>query len=69
MVREGTRCIVEHGIAWRRGARQSVACLSMAWHWILKHCITKHGNAKRGIAQRHRTTPYCMSRYCAGFLG
>ena len=47
--------MVEHGMAWRRRARQSVACHSMAWHCAVKHCITKHCNAKHGIAQRRRT--------------
>ena len=26
--------MVEHGISWRRRARQSVACHSMAWHCV-----------------------------------
>ena len=47
--------MVEHGMAWRRRARQSVGCHSMAWHCVVKHCITKHCNAKHGIAQRRRT--------------
>ena len=34
---EGTRCMVEHGIARRRRARQSVACHSMVWHCVVKH--------------------------------
>eukprot|EP00959_Pyramimonas_sp_CCMP1952_P420318 8803740-Pyramimonas_sp.AAC.1 len=37
-------------MAWRRRARQSVACHSMACH-----CTTKHCNAKHSIAQRRRT--------------
>ena len=47
--------MVEHGMACRRRARQSVACHSMAWHCVVKHCIAKHFNAKYGIAQRRRT--------------
>ena len=47
--------MVEHGITWRRRARQSLACNGMAWHCVVKHCITKHCNAKHGIAQRRRT--------------
>ena len=53
--REGTRCIVEHCMAWRRRARQSVACHSMALHCVVKYGITKHCNAKHGIARRRRT--------------
>eukprot|EP00959_Pyramimonas_sp_CCMP1952_P314850 6590772-Pyramimonas_sp.AAC.1 len=51
---EGARCIVEHGVAERRRARQSVVWHRMALRCVVKSCITKHCSAKRGIAQRHR---------------
>ena len=47
--------MVEHGIARRRRARQSVVCHSMAWRCVVKNCITKRCNAKHGIARRDGT--------------
>eukprot|EP00959_Pyramimonas_sp_CCMP1952_P291733 6102094-Pyramimonas_sp.AAC.1 len=47
------------GKAWRRRARQSIACHGMAWDCAVKHCITKHSNAKHGIAQQC-TTQHCI---------
>ena len=44
--------MVEHCIAGRRRALQSVAYHSMAWHCVVKHCITQHCNAKHGTAPR-----------------
>eukprot|EP00959_Pyramimonas_sp_CCMP1952_P085360 1785146-Pyramimonas_sp.AAC.1 len=52
-------------MAWRRRARKSVACHSVAWHCAVKHRITKQCNAKHGIAQRrraqHRTACHGMA--------
>eukprot|EP00959_Pyramimonas_sp_CCMP1952_P248362 5191388-Pyramimonas_sp.AAC.1 len=43
------------GPAGRRRARQSIACHSMAWRCVLKHCNAKRRSAKHGIAQRCTT--------------
>ena len=56
--------MVEHGIAWRRRARQSVACHSMAWHCV-RWSIASQSIATQNMAShngtKHNTALHVMA--------